>query len=205
MSTDPSPEARPPAAQDASRGSVTRWIAGVRAGDSSAALRLWQRYFHSLTTLARRRLHGTPTAVADEEDVALSAFRSFCRGAGAGKFPRLAGRADLWPLLAAITSNKACDQAAWTGRLKRGGAAPAADADLSTVPSPEPGPDALAETADVLRDLLDRLGDPALRAVAELRLEGHSVEEVASRLGCVPRTIERKLNLIRQVWTGGEG
>ena len=44
------------------------------------------------------------------------------------------------------------------------------------------------------------LDDDHLRRVAILRLEGHSVDEIAVQLGRVPRTIKRWLRLIRQIW-----
>jgi hypothetical protein len=63
-------------------GSVTRWIGDLKAGGDSAAQHLWARYFHRLVDLARSRLRSTPLAgaIEDEEDAALSAFDSFCRG-----------------------------------------------------------------------------------------------------------------------------
>jgi DNA-directed RNA polymerase specialized sigma24 family protein len=54
--------------------------------------------------------------------------------------------------------------------------------------------------AEECQRLLNRLGDRDLQAVALLRLEGYSVEEVADRLGCAPRSVKRKLALIRTVW-----
>src|SRR5258708_3472646 len=44
------------------------------------------------------------------------------------------------------------------------------------------------------------LGEEGLRAVALGRMEGYTVEELAARLGCVPRTVERKLRRIRHLW-----
>ena len=41
------------------------------------------------------------------------------------------------------------------------------------------------------------LPDDALRRVARLRLEGHTVPEIAARDGVTARTVERKLALIR--------
>src|SRR5436309_4156959 len=92
-----------------SAGSVTTWVGRLRAGDGAAAQRLWERYFRRLVGLARERLRGLRRRAADEEDVALSAFDSFCRGVGQGRFPRLDDRNNLWELLVVITARKAID------------------------------------------------------------------------------------------------
>ena len=36
--------------------------------------------------------------------------------------------------------------------------------------------------------------------VALLRMEGYSIEEVCVKLGCAPRSVKRKLALIRTIW-----
>lgn len=33
-----------------------------------------------------------------------------------------------------------------------------------------------------------------------LRLEKYSVDEIAERIGCARRSVERRLNLIRSIW-----
>src|SRR5262245_52631875 len=104
-----------------SPGSVTGWLARLQAGDDAAAQPLWERYFRRLVELARSRLRGGPRAAADEEDVALSAFDSFCRGAEKGRFPQLHDRDDLWGLLVLITAHKALDRLRHERRQKRGG------------------------------------------------------------------------------------
>jgi len=45
------------------------------------------------------------------------------------------------------------------------------------------------------------LSDDTLRSVATLRLEGYSNEEAAAKLDVSVRTVERKLRIIRQVWS----
>jgi DNA-directed RNA polymerase specialized sigma24 family protein len=185
------------------QGSVTRWLVPLQASDPAAAQRLWERYFRRLVGLARTKLHGAPRRAADEEDVALSAFDSFCRGAEQGRFPQLAGRDSLWRLLVTITARKAAHQVRDEGRQKRGGgAAPVADADavLAEALSREPSPKFAAGVAEECQRLLGRLGDRDLQAVALLRMEGYSVEEVAEKLGCAPRSVKRKLVVIRTVW-----
>ena len=69
----------------ASEGSVTSWLDQLKAGDTAAAQPLWEAYFRRLVALARGKLQGAPRRAADEEDVALSAFDSFCRGAEQGR------------------------------------------------------------------------------------------------------------------------
>jgi DNA-directed RNA polymerase specialized sigma24 family protein len=90
-------------------------------------------------------------------------------------------------------------------RRKRGGppAEAAPEADVEQVIGREPTPEFAAQVAEEFRRLLDRLGDDTLRAVALAKLEGDTTEEIAARLGCVPRTVERKLRTIRELW--GEG
>ena len=102
-------------------GSVSRWFDPLRAGDPVAAQRLWERYFSRTVSLARKKLQGSPRRAADEEDVALLAFASFCKGVEEGRFPRLDDRDDLWRLLGTLTARKAAHLRRDEGRLKRGG------------------------------------------------------------------------------------
>jgi DNA-directed RNA polymerase specialized sigma24 family protein len=184
-----------------SEGSVTRWIDQLQAGDFAAAQPLWERYFQLLVKLARRKLRGANAGGADEEDVALSAFDSFCRGLKRGRFPDLQDRDDLWKLLVVLTARKACRLLRDERRLKCGGGQPAsADQELAHVVSQEPSPEFAAACAENCQRLLDLLGDDELRSVALSKMEGYTTEEIAGRMNCASRTVERKLRLIRRLW-----
>lgn len=190
-------------------GSITVCLAMLRRGDRTAAEALWGRYFHRLVGLARSRLRATSTRIADEEDVALSAFDSFYRRAEAGTFPKLEDRDDLWQLLFVITARKAVDQLQREGRQSRGGGrvqtlADLADWDLASVLGPEPTPALAAELDEQCRRRLDRLVDPELRQVAVWKLEGYTNAEIAAKLDCVVPTVERKLKRIRGLWADHE-
>src|SRR5262245_9957063 len=93
----------------------------LREGNSISAQRLWELYFQRLVEIARRKLRGRMRMVGDEEDVALSAFKSFCRGIEGGKFPDLNDRSDLWNLLVTITVHKVIHLIRYEDREKRGG------------------------------------------------------------------------------------
>src|SRR5260370_13955086 len=101
--------------------SVTGWIGQLKAGNHEAAQQLWNTYFQQLVRLARARLRGFPRRAVDEEDVALTAFDSFCRGAANGRFPKLSDRNELWHLLIVITARKVIDVRQHEKRQKRGG------------------------------------------------------------------------------------
>ena len=74
-------------------GSVTVWLERLKDGSAGEAVdRLWHGYFRRLVELARGRLRARPRGIADEEDVALTAFDSFVRAVQAGRFPRLVNR-----------------------------------------------------------------------------------------------------------------
>ena len=48
--------------------------------------------------------------------------------------------------------------------------------------------------------MLDLLGDEELRSIARWKMEGDTNAEIADKLGCLPRTVERKLRRIRELW-----
>lgn len=185
--------------------SVTHWLGRLKAGDPAAAGPLWDRYFPKLVEQARARLAGFPRRAADEEDVALSAFDSFCRDAAAGRLPRLDDRDDLWRVLLLITGQKALDLVRHESAAKRGGKPDGKSFDVATVAGAEPTPEFAALVADEFRRLLGLLPDTDLRALAVWKMEGHSNDEIAARWGCVPRTVERRLKVIRSLWAAEVG
>jgi RNA polymerase sigma factor (sigma-70 family) len=211
---------------DSPQGTVTRLIQNLKDGESQAAQRLWELYFRRMVSMAREKLKGMQKRMADEEDVALSAFHSFCQGAEGGRFTQLIDRENLWPLLVSITAHKAIDLIRYHNRQKRGGtgqAAPdssfvdkaglggsqsdsektragSATIEFEEIISQEPTPEFAAQIADEFQALLARLEDDTLQSVALWKLEGFTNDEIAEKLECVPRTVERKLQLIRTLW-----
>jgi DNA-directed RNA polymerase specialized sigma24 family protein len=193
-------------------GSVTTWIGQLKAGDPAAAAPLWQGYFRRLVGLARQKLGAAPRGVADEEDVALSAFDSFCRAVAQGRFPRLDDRDDLWQVLMMLTARKAINLIERELSQKRGGGqvvsaaalgppSGSSEADaLAALPAPGPTPELAAEVAEECRRRLESLGDDDLRGVVVDKMEGYTNEEIAARRGWSLGKVERKLRLIRKTW-----
>jgi DNA-directed RNA polymerase specialized sigma24 family protein len=186
--------------------SITRLIGMLKQGDRVASQQLWEAYFGRLVGLARARLRNTALRVADEEDVALSAFDSFVRRAERGQFPRLDDRDDLWQLLYVLTVRKAINLVHYQGRKSRGGGRVQSLQDLEELGADqilgtEPSPELAAQMTEECQRLLARLGDETLRAVALWKMEGYTNVEIAAKLGCVEQTVERKLRAVRQAWS----
>jgi RNA polymerase sigma factor (sigma-70 family) len=194
--------------------SVSQWIDGLKAGDEVAATKLWRRYYQRLVGLVRKKLGGSPRRAADEEDVVLSAFKSFCQRAQEDRFPDLRDRDDLWHLIVCITERKAYDQLRDQTRKKRGSGLVAGEsafgdfqafsdgAGINGVAGPEPTPEFAAEMVEAVDRLFDQLDDDELRQIARHKLEGYTNEEIARKIGRALPTVERRLRLIRKSWQG---
>ncbi|MCG8648582.1 MAG: ECF-type sigma factor [Pirellulales bacterium] len=173
-------------------------------GDEAAALEIWNAYYDRLVSYASRKMRGMPRRATDEEDVALSAFGSFFKGARAG---RLAPKDtnELWKLLATITVRKATAQQRRHFADKRGGGRVrggsgfdanqivASDDDLLSGLSPHLGA--------ACEELLACLGDSTLQRVALLRLASYTNDEIAAELNCGVATIKRRVAEIRSIWS----
>jgi DNA-directed RNA polymerase specialized sigma24 family protein len=194
-------------------GSVTQWIAELRAGDADLAHQeIWRRYFRRLMALAELKLGSAPRGAADEEDVALSALRSFFSGVARDRYPQLDDRDNLWSLLAKITACKAINQRKRQLALKRGGGkvrneaalgeddASSKEMQLADLVEEELTPDFIVAVNEECQLLMNRLPDDQFRRIARLKLEGYTNAEIAADLDVVERTVERKLEIIRSIW-----
>ena len=197
----------------AHHGSVTGLIQLLRSEDPAerelAALLIWRRYFRDLLELARNNLNQRIRPREDEEDVLQSMYKSFCLRQQRGEFD-LSGRDALWSLLVTITLRKARNAAKKHGRDRRdvareqtiagGDEAESAHWALEQMEASGPSPAEAAVLNEALERRLEALGDPDLRKIALLRLEGHTNREIADQSNCTERSIERRLERIRSKW-----
>ena len=176
--------------------SITRLIRAVQEGSSSAVRPLLEAYFDRLVQLASKRLQNLPGLGGYDEDLALRSFHSVYQRLRDPARPLvLADRNDLWRLLATRTISRAIDLIRRHRQAEVRG-----DEDITQLLTREPTPEEAAELADECRRLLDSLHEPELRQIALWKVEGYTHEEIAARLDCVPRTIERKVSRIRLLW-----
>jgi DNA-directed RNA polymerase specialized sigma24 family protein len=192
-----------------SEGSVTNLISHIKNGDADAARKLWELFSTRLLHLARRQLQDEVYPIGDEEDIVVSALGSFCCGAERGKFAWLDNRRRLWGVLSRITRRKILDMQINERRrpdripsspVTQGGNTEETNHFADPLLDPKFAPDVQALTEEAAEKLLDALGDMQLRSIALWRLEGDNNHDIAQRLGCTVRTVNRKIELIRRLW-----
>ncbi|MEO1528018.1 MAG: sigma-70 family RNA polymerase sigma factor [Planctomycetota bacterium] len=104
--------------------SVTQILKLLRDGErddrEAAAAALFERYRRRVEQIARGRLM-SGGGLADEQDVAQSAFRSFFGRIDTGQLDALVSGGQAWAILARLTRNKAIDSVRYENAVCRGG------------------------------------------------------------------------------------
>ena len=173
-------------------------IAECRSGNTAAWDSLFDKYY---ATVARFvfQLSGD-FSHEDTEEICQETFLSVVRNLSSFQ-----GRSSFQTWLLRIAANKAMDYREKTRAAKRGGNVVhfsiderrSDDEPPIDPPSGNPGPDALlqiAETSRLVRESLDRLGEPC-REIIELRyFGGLSYDEIAAELRLNPKTVSSRLS-----------
>lgn len=188
---------------------ITTWLLKLKGGNDEAERILWEQVFDRLVRMARRKLEaqGLERRTRDEEDIALSAIKSFFGQARDGHLPELENRIHMWKLLASFTHRKILDKRKYDSAQKRGGGEQltisesdfesndvnAWDTTFSQSPSPE--------FVIMMNEAIEGLPID-LKTVAVLALEGLNQHESANRIGVSSKTIRRRLDALEALWTG---
>lgn len=195
------------------KGSVSRLIEQVKAGNSEATGELFGRYISKLVERAPARLRGIRPGAQDPEIAAQSAIRSVISRIKAGKTRMLFDRKQLWRFLLRKLIDKTADQWRRENAAIRGGGQiegqsallrPGESEDeteaFAAVLSSDPSPEDFACLEELVRHALDCLPDNELRDIAILDLEGYSAADISGRKKIAPRTVYDKLDLILKTW-----
>jgi len=189
---------------------ITHYLPALQQGDERAAERLWQEYFLKIVRLAKRRMDGLRLRAADEEDVALSAMNSFCRMAQNREAP-IADSNELWKLLATIVKRKVNKERQRQFAAKRqehrllgeSEISPPVNDDkkehnaLAQFSGRDPSPELAVELAETWERILEL---PDAEELVLLKNSGYSNSEIAEKMGCSTRTVQRNIEKIWKEW-----
>ena len=202
-----------------SQSPVTIWLRQLESGDPNSAGDLYQHFCSRLQNLISRQIPASVRATYDADDVAVSAFHSLFMGVREQRY-QLGNRADIWRLLLTIAERKIAKRIRFETQEKRdirrllqnsvfmslqNGPQQHTPSGVNSLPSYEPTPAFAAEVAETCENLLSALPDDCCRTIALLMLENYTAEQVAQKLGCTRRTVQRKLLVIRRTWQDSSG
>ena len=189
---------------------MTYWLPALQQGDEQATERLWREYFVKIVRLAKRRMYGLRLRAADEEDVALSAMNSFCQMAQNRDDP-IANSTELWKLLATIVKRKVNKERQRQFAAKRQDHRMVGESGISSrnddttenqnglaqFPGRDPSPELAAELAETWERILNL---PDTEQLVILKNDGYSNSEIAEKMGCSTRTVQRNIEKIKKEW-----
>ena len=188
---------------------ISLWIGELKDGQSEAAAKLWKRYRLPLLAIARRKIAKYNSAYYDEEDATQSAFRSLCMGLRNGRFPDISDGDSLWRLMLVITSRKISAQQRYQHRQQRDVkrsvqestfSKSESNAGMDSLPASTAAPDFAAQFDEICEELFTGLDAGELRTVGLLKVQGYTDSEIATKMNCSRRTVQRRLDTIRQNW-----
>ena len=178
--------------------SESQIIAECRSGNTAAWDSLFDKYY---ATVARFVFQlSVDFSHEDTEEICQETFLSVVKNLSSFQ-----GRSSFQTWLLRIAANKAMDYREKTRAAKRGGNVVHISIDERRTddelpidpPSGNPGPDSLLQTAEtcrLVRESLDRLGEPC-REIIELRYYGElSYDEIAAELRLNPKTVSSRLS-----------
>lgn len=181
----------------------------ISSFDEQSAEDIWNQYFERLLRFATHQMRGMPKAASDEEDITLSVLKSVCLSIRDGRLQELNADNGLWKLLVVICKRKIANQYAYQRREKRDIArSQSIDRDLrllKELQSREIQPEILLEFDERLEELFSRLGKDVLKKIALAKIQGFTNQEIAGEMECSLSTVERKLRVIRAIWSQENG
>ena len=177
---------------------ISEWVRRLADGDSKAQRSIWQAYERRLKNCAKQHIKGSIGTTADEDDVAGMVMASLFRRMDDGRINPPEDRQQFWALLRKMTKTKSADLLRRENAIKRGAGVVAGGSQVGSVPGSDFEPDLLMEQAERFVSMINSLGSANLKQVALLRMKNYTTDEIANKMSCSPRTVERRLALIRQ-------
>jgi RNA polymerase sigma factor (sigma-70 family) len=169
----------------------------INQGDERAADELYQHYNSTLTHIVRLRLtrYHLMLPVCDDEDVTQDAWMSIFRLIREGRpFETKEEVVALFKQVALRKSAKVIRRFLFTATrdLRRRESPEASVVAQASVADPAPDPQQTAENNELLERALESLS-PGDRLLLHMRMQGHSLREIAAEIGCDERTVPRPL------------
>ena len=198
---------------------VTQYIEGLKVGDQSVSQQTWERFISRLIRLAYQKLRAANQSVAHDEDNVSIVFANIVAQLRQGHLPQWNDRHDLWQVLARQVNLRSHSD--WirlertssrmdstpldslsithiTGEVRNG---QAARSNIESFPNISPTREMASGLIELFRNRLKLLTNRSYREIALLKMQNLTNREIADRLKLGLRTVERRLEAVRAIWT----
>ncbi len=179
---------------------ITHWLSRARQNDQVAFGQLFDFYIGRLRQYLRNKLTGQDRAEGFEDDLANESMISVWHGLTKGRFESVANREELWFTMMSVAKSHAMNRRKYLRRTKRMFGIPNQLASLfnrsvnSSLAADE------FEILDVWEKFTRTLPNDEYREIVHMKMEGMDVNEIATRLDDVPRSVRRKLKIVLGKW-----
>lgn len=182
----------------------TTFVQGLIAGDDQAYLQFWNEYGQRLNAVARSQFPPGLKRRLAPEDIVQSTCRSFFHRVTTGRL-QLSDCESLWRLLCAITLNKTrmkqrfhlAQRRAINQEQTQELLSPEGSFTIDEPTSQDQLPDEAVVFAEQLENTMNLLDDTE-RSILQLKLEDHTNDEIAARVGRSERTVRRVLKRLQE-------
>ena len=182
----------------------TAFVEGLVAGEDQAYQQFWEEYGKKLQGVARNQLSPGMNRRLAPEDIVQSTCRSFFHRVTTGKL-QLSDSESLWRLLCAITLNKTRMKQRFHLAQRRAANREHAQETQSPTgsflsnepPAQEQLPDEAVMFAEQLETIMEML-DETEQSILQLKLDDHTNDEIAERVGRSERTVRRTLKRLQE-------
>ena len=174
--------------------SLTVWLDRLQEGDNEAIEEIYNRYSKKMAECAAKRIRGETSLHVDQDDIVNSVFRMIVRKSKEGRFPRLNHSTDLLPFLLSVVAHKTIDYIRKEKRKFLG-------LSFSEVLERDSlDPHLSAASTEFIQKLFDSLKKERLQEIVKLKVDGMLNKDIATKLGISPKTVTRKLSVIKRIW-----
>lgn len=177
---------------------ITASLLGVRSGNTDAFAILFNFYIERLRGYVVARLSHRDRGEGIEDDLSSEIMNCLWFDLSGGRFLNVIDREELWFAIMRIAKSRIIDRRRYVGRMRR--------AIIKTI-SWSTGINAETRSEidqfivfDAWKLFTESLEDQQLKELVRMKMDGLTSDTAAEQLGLVPRTVQRKLKIIRELW-----
>lgn len=179
---------------------ITRWLSRARDDDEFAFEKLFGFYIGHLREFLRHRLTAQDRAEGFEEDLASESMAAIWEDLTAGRFGHVKDREEFWFAMMRVAMSRAMDRRRYLRRKKRlFKVIEAIETYFDFCVEPSADEDTF-DFLEVWEGFTKALPDDQYREIIQLKMDGLDVEAIAEMIDVVPRTIFRKLAIMKNRW-----